>query len=1152
MRHFRLQVQAVLVVFLGTGAALAQYDTGAVLGTISDASGGVISGSRLSLKNTSTGVSVERTSNQSGEYEFTGVLPGDYVLTTTATGFKAETTEFSVAVDARQRVDIHLQVGAAQAETVTVTGAAAQLETDTSDNGYTVQPREVSNLPLNGREYADLAKLAPGVRTSLLENESTTSRDASYNVNGLRSSWNNFILDGLDNNSYGVDNQGFSNQAIQPVLDAVNEFRVTTDNYSAEYGRAGGAVVNAATKSGGSQFHGDAYDYIRNPAANAVGPFPLTPGSVPGPNQNQFGGIFGGPVPLHFLTRKGKTFFFVDYEGLRRVQHAPLTATIPTAAQLSALLSGTTPFYDSVGNKIPIVNPYTTTYTASTPLAGDIIPSADLNPLAKIVLTNLLNVQNVAGQTAVAATDFTSNPAASENSDKGDGRFDWAISDRQSFFARYSNRAANVVDPSAIPPPDYGKSNENTYQANQQVASGYSILLTPTSSLDARIGFTWSQANRKPFDLGGDNILVDAGIPNAPTDPTISGGLNTQSVTGFSPTWGRSASTPTTVNPFAIDPKVNYSVLHGKHSLKFGYEYQHISTVISNTHPQFGTDTYKGLFTEGKNKALTLASTGAADPAYKQAWALADFAFGARSEYELSNNTIVTDNTRMHAGYAQDDWRATPRLTLNIGLRYEYTTPVWESNNELSNFDPGTQQLVLAAPGSILNRATVDPNWLNFGPRLGGSFSIDRKTVLRIGYGIGFVQFNRVAGANELAGNLPVSIDVPVTQTAPAAKTGPQAVCTAPQTQTIGSCFVETQQGYPNTMLATPTAPFDLLLNTPTYVPTKTPTSYVHSFQLNIQRELVRNFTLSVGYVGNVGQHQLVLADLNQATPDNAAGTLTLQSRRPYNGTYCCADISMALNEGHSNYNSLQTKLEKRYSDGIYLINSFTWSHTMDQASGHLEEDDGDTEYVNLYNMAGDYGRSSLDQPINETLAITYDLPYGHGRQFGSNASYPLELIAGGWEASAINQYTSGLPVNLTYAPSTAQEVDASLLASYYRANVSGNPVLPSSAQMKTSTFLSYLNPATVTAPSADNTPFGNAGRNIARAPNYDTLDLSVHKRFPLWSEASGLEFRVDSFNTLNRVNYQAPDGVATDSTFGQITTAYPARELQGALKLIF
>jgi hypothetical protein len=1117
-----------------------------------DSSGAVLAGSSLSLDNTATGVTARRTANGAGEFEFTGVEPGDYLLTAEFKGFQTEKTSFSVVVDARQRVDMHLAPGTTESSVI-VSGAAAQLETDTSDNGFTVLPREVNNLPLNGREYADLSKLTPGVRASLMENESTTSRDASYNVNGLRSSWNDFILDGLDNSSFGVDNQGFSNQAIQPVLDAVNEFRVTTDNYSAEFGNAAGAVINVSTKSGTSQFHGAAWDYLRNPAANAVGAFPLTPGSVPGPNQNQFGGVFGGPLPLHWITRTGKTFFFVDYEGLRREQHAPLTATIPTAAQLTALLSGNTPFYDSVGNVIPIVDPYTSTYTASTTLPGGVIPAADLNPLAKVVLTNLVAVANQPG-TAVAATNFTSNPAATENSDKGDGRFDWAINDKSTFFARYSNRAENVLDPSPIPGPDFGKSNGNTYNANQQVAAGYTRVLTPMSALDARIGFTWSEANRKPFDLGGDNLLVQAGIPNAPTDPTVSGGLNTQSITQFTQL-GRSASTPTTVNPFLIDPKVNYSWLRGKHSLKFGYEYQHVSTVISNTHPQFGTDTYKGLFTEGNKKAATLASTGAADPAYKQAWALADFAFGARSEYELSNNTFVSDNIRQHALYAQDDWRARPGLTLNMGLRYEFVTPVWESHNELSNFNPSTQQLVLASPGSLYNRAQVNPNRLDFAPRFGFAFTMDPRTVIRGGYGLSFQQFNRVAGANELAGNLPTSVDIPISQFAPDAKTGAQSLCTGTTplpSSDLGTCFVATQQGYPTGMLTPPTAPFNLILNTPTYVPAHTPTEYVQSFQLNVERQLAHDLIFSVGYVGNTGTHELVLADLNQATPDNAAGTLTLQSRRPFNTTYCCSDISMAFNEAGSNYNSLQAKLEKRYSDGLYFINAFTWSHTMDDASGHLEEDDGDTEYVNLYNMAGDRGRSSLDQPINDTFAVTYDLPYGRGRKFGSGAPYALQLLAGGWQTSIISSYTSGLPVNLTYTPTTAQEVDASLLASYYRANVSGNPVLPASQQVKTSTYLLYLNSATVTAPTANNQPFGNASRNSARAPNYDDFDASIHKRFPLWSESSALEFRAEAFNIFNHVNYQAPDGVATDTTFGQITTAYPAREMQGALKIYF
>ena len=1133
---------AAFAVLLGAlcGAALAQYDTATVLGTVSDPNGAVLPGSRLTLTNRSTGVNVTRTSNQSGEYQFTGVLPGDYYLTAFSNGFSTQKTSIVVTVGARQRVDLRMRPGTT--ETVTVTDAVAQVETDSSENSFTVMPTEVMNLPLNGREYADLARLAPGVRGSVLENETSTSVDASYNVNGLTSTWNDFILDGLDNNSYSVNKQGYSQQAIRPVLDAVSEFEVTTDNYSAEYGRVGGAVVNASIKSGTAHFHGDAWDYIRNPAVNAVGPFPLSPGSTPGPNQNQFGGTFGGPLPLRFLARTGKTFFFADYEGLRRSQHSPLTATVPTSTQLNSLLNAA-PFLDSSGHPIPIENPYT-----KQVYANGVIPAPI--PFAQIVLKNLQNVQNVPGQTVVAASDYTSSPAATLNSDTGDIRFDWDINNSQSFFVRYSKREGNFNAPSPIPGPDYGKSNGILYQASQQVAAGYTKVLTPQSALDARIGFTWSDANQKPYGLGADNIPVEAGIPNAPSDPSVAGGLNAQAIVGFT-ALGRTASTPTMVNPFVINPKVNYSWLHGKHSLKFGYEYQHISQVIMNNHPQDGSDTYKGLFTEGTMKAAKLPS-GAADPAYKQAWALADFAFGARSQFELSNNPIVVDNLRFHAAYAQDDWRALPNLTLNLGLRYEFMTPIWESHNNLSNFDPGTRQLILASPGSLYTRALVHPNRLNFAPRVGFSYGLNPKTVVRGGYGIGYVQFNRVAAANELADNLPFALDTAVPQFAPSAKSGAQPVCASPQTQPVGSCFVTTQQGYPNDMLTPPAAPFNLLLNVPTYIPAHNPTAYLQSFQLDIQREIARNLLFSIAYVGNVGVHELLLADLNQATPDNAAGTLALQSRRPLNGTNCCGDVSMVFDEGQSNYNSLQTKLEKRYSGGLYFINSFTWSHAIDDAAGHLEDVDGDTAYVNLYNIASDRGRSDYDQALNETLAITYDLPFGRGRRLGSGANYLLQLIAGGWQTSIISQYTSGLPTNLTYDPTIGQEVDSSDLGGYYRANVSGDPVLPAASRVKTAAYFSYLNPATVTAPTANDMPFGNASRNSALAPNYYDLDIGLHKRFPLWSEASALELRVESFNTLNRVNYQVPDGDASDSTFGRITSAYPAREMQGAIKLFF
>ena len=307
-------------------AAWGQFDSASVLGTIKDPSGAAIPSATVQLLNTAKGVTTARETDGNGDYEFTNVQPGDYSITVTAPGFeKAETDRFTVTVGARQRVALVLKVGA-EAQSVVVSGAASQLETDTSDRGETVQSREIVNLPLNGRSYADLSTLVPGVRKSLLEVLSNPSRDASYDVNGMNSMVNNFQLDGLDNNAYQIANQGYSNEAIIPSPDAVQEFKVQTDNFSAEYGRAAGAVINATTRSGSNSFHGVLYDYLRNTVLNAYGPF-IGTGVKPTLVQNQFGATVGGPI------LRDKLFFFLDYEGLRHIDHSIITAVVPTAAQ---------------------------------------------------------------------------------------------------------------------------------------------------------------------------------------------------------------------------------------------------------------------------------------------------------------------------------------------------------------------------------------------------------------------------------------------------------------------------------------------------------------------------------------------------------------------------------------------------------------------------------------------------------------------------------------------------------------------------------------------------------------------------------------------------------------------------------------------------
>src|SRR3984957_6899129 len=414
MRRKSLPLLAVMV-FLCLQAALsfAQFETSAVLGFVRDTSGAPVAGSKVTLTNVVTGVTLTIQTDGQGHFQFPDVHVGNYKIAAAATGFNDSVTDpFAVDVSTRQRVDVTLKPGSVS-ETVTVSGAATQLETETSSTGTIVSQTQVQDLPLNGRAYGDLMALAPGVRRNVLENQSVTSRDASFNVNGQRSEFNNFLLDGLDNNAYGTSNQGFSNQAIPPSPDAINEFRVETDNYSAEYGRSAGAVINVSIRSGTNQFHGKAYDYLRNTVFNAIGPFTPPTNPLTGKPQkpilirNQFGGTFGGPI------WKDHTFFFGDYEGTRQVVHTILQATVPTVDQNGtsalAVANGGYTFLTASNTPVPLINPLT-----GQNYANGVIPFNDpsVTAFAKGVL-GALPEPNVPG--GPFANNYASQPSDTIN-----------------------------------------------------------------------------------------------------------------------------------------------------------------------------------------------------------------------------------------------------------------------------------------------------------------------------------------------------------------------------------------------------------------------------------------------------------------------------------------------------------------------------------------------------------------------------------------------------------------------------------------------------------------------------------------------------------------------------------------------------------------
>ncbi|MGD0293044.1 MAG: carboxypeptidase regulatory-like domain-containing protein [Terracidiphilus sp.] len=1198
-----IRLGLALLLILPALGAYAQYENGSLVGTIHDSSGAAIPNVSVTVTNNATGILTNVTSNGTGDYEVPSLRFGIYTISAKAAGFAdAVAKEITIPVGGRVRIDLTMKVGAAET-TVQVSGVALQLETESSQRGQTITEFQSEALPLVTRNYSDQLAFVTGARQAPTEITTTavTSllRQGSYNLNGQRSMFNNFLIDGIDNNAYGESNQGFDNQIIQPPPDAIAQFEVVSNNYSAEYGRSSGALINLATKSGGNQFHTTLYEFLRNTDLNAFGFIkPVTVNAVTGAQypffkpafkRNQFGATFGGPIT------KNKFFYFIDYEGFRQTLTPTTVGTVPTLNEMNGILA--VPVQDpfNPGNYIPAGTPLTGGTTNWSNVTGNTVNVYnDVDPTAlkivnyyKAVLPGKCTVTAGTGtgtSSGLAQNDCPINAPFTDKSDKGDIRLDFQQSEKSSWFLKIDDRKETAVNFPTLPEPIDGQTNGEIKILDRQVALGYNHTISNNKVIDARFAISGTRAGKWTKAIGTSYILP-TDIPGLPTIANVSGGLPSMAISGGFTSFGRQSTNPQWQNPSLIDPKINYTWVKGKHSLKFGYEYEYIWMEVQDSNPLYGSFTFnKGYSACPSSLPSGCSFSGNSSDTY---WA--DFLFGTPGAYSLSTYWISHLHQNMDSVYAQDDWKVSPKLTLNLGVRWEYGSPYSERQGALSNFNPVTGTMLTLKPGytssyttspnlsacggpgsttpacitsfsgggGVYGKTLVHPDLVDYGPRLGFAYAVKPDISVRGGFGMSYVHYYRAGSGNMLAINAPQALFTSVSN---------------PSTATTAG-FQRLSAGYPTNLATVFSAGTDNI----DYIPSNSKDSYVESFFLSVQKQLAKNVLFDVAYVGNHGVHLQGFLNANQGIP--ALPQITLNGKpawaRPYvnwggyllnnstaNPTYLNGDITEALNGFKSHYHSLQARYEQRFVGGLTLLNSFTWGHAQDNASSTLEANTPAPQDAN--NLRGDYGQSDYNLPIANVTSFVYEVPYGKGKHHGANSSPVQNLFLGGWEIGGVNTVQGGTPFNLTYTPAATNQVSPQLTQSWrgqnlYRPNLipqahytQGKKTLASgyvqyvnlSSLQIPATYSSYTNSTTYTLSS----PFGSLPKNFGRTMAYYETDLDFNKRFSAMNDKIKIEFRSEVYNIFNHTNLYLPGGSGGSTATGTTgsTTVFTPQPVTG------
>jgi Carboxypeptidase regulatory-like domain len=1085
-------VLVLLLLMLTAGRAGAQQDAATVTGEVTDSSGAVVPGATVTVTKVDTGIALTTVTNASGLYTLPGLRPGDYMVVIELAGFnRFVRTGTTLQVAQVVRIDARLQTGNVT-EAVEVIAASPLLQTTVSSRGSVIDERKIVDLPLNGRDYNQLALLSPGVLPGTPRLASVNFKGV-LNVNGNRTFNNVFLLDGVDNISYSNSFRGENVQLVQPSIEALQEFKIQTNAYSAEYGRSSGAVINATIKSGTNTLRGSAYEFVRNDALDANNYFSNLLGAPkPRRKRDQFGGAAGGPIV------RNRTFWFGDYEGLRDEEGIPRVRLVPTADEKAGLFR--TAMFDPFAAGRPEFERNT---------QGQwVIPRDRWDPVAARIVA-LIPDPNVAGTNIYAST-----PVTTTRQDQFDVRVDHQLASTVTAFARYSFVDTDTFRPAPLPGLAEGSFNDafgSNLNRSQGLAIGATWIASPTLVGEFRFGFARGNYFTNPPNFGV-NAAADFGIPNVPADPAIVGGLPKMNIQGFDAI-GRHTSTPQFQTPRSWNPRATFTLSRSAHTLKFGFEFLHVQTKINDLNATIGRMNFEDRFS-GR--------------------AVGDLLLGLPSQLALTSYTVMDQGQNMQFYFVQDDYRITPRLTLNLGLRYEFATPPREKNNALSNFDPTTGTMVFAKDGSLYDRALIHPDYNNVAPRAGFAYSPRDRWVVRGAYGVFYSHTVRQGREGMLGFNPPFLVDNLLQSSA----SGAAAVASAAPFQL--------RNGYPSGLLAVNTlAP---TVQRRAQDPNQK-TATIQQYNVGVQHELTSDLLIDIAYVGNAGRNLPGFRNLNQrAVIQNLNGSQSAGAR-PYPEF---GDIQWMENRVSSDYNSLQVSAEKRLSRGLTALVSYTWGRALTDSPDHISTSGGgagiDTgtfrEPQDSYNLTAERGPAEFDITHRFVTSYVWELPFGRGRRFGTEWNRATDFVLGGWQLSGIHVVQSGLALTGTLGGSTVLNLGGERRA---RPNLVGDPELPTSQR----TIQRWFNTDAFAAFSPAPQAFGNAGVGIMRGPGYANFDFTLAKDFRV-DDRRRVQFRTEVFNAFDRVNLGVPNIQRESSGFGQILNSGNARIVQFGLKFYF